>query len=347
MMNVFFRTCRFLAFCLACAALISARAADFKPAQPFLDSAKNVINAHGGNVIFHEGIYYLYGEEKEKGLSEKTHADAGIRCYASKDLVVWYDFGPMLSLTKTDPLSDLAFDCNQDRPKVVYNEKTKTFVMFFKLYLRGMGTNVGFVGVATSPSPAGPFKYSHKFVAGNSPNGTGDFCIFKDTDGTLYHMTVRKPDKAFVAAKMRPDYLLPEGEYKVCKGITFKTEAPCVFKKDGKYYMLASGSTGWAPNAARSFVSDNIFGEWKSLGNPCEGVNPLNGLGPEKTFGGQSSSIIKVEGKDNAYIAAFDINRPEHPYDSGYIWLPIEFKDDGSFKVLWRDEWDMSVFDKK
>jgi len=314
--------------------------ATFTPGQAWLDTHKKLINAHGGCVIFYQGVYYWYGEHKIEGLSEEQHADGGVHCYASTDLIHWHDQGMMIRLDRPEN-EDLTHECNSDRPKVIYNDKTRQFVMFFKLYLRGMGSNVAYVGVATSESPTGPFNYRHKFLGGNSPHGTGDFAMFKDDDGTLYHLAVRKPDKDFVIGKMRDDYLMPEGKYEICQGITSKTEAPVVIKSNGKYMMLASGSSGWDPNAARSFSANSLKGPWTSHGNPCRGVNPNNGLGPEKTFGGQSNFIIKVEGKKDAYIAMFDINKPEHPYDSGYIWLPIEFQDD-KMSIAWQGEWSLN-----
>ncbi len=313
-----------------------------KPGLVWLDSNGKPINAHGGCVIFYNEIYYWYGEHKIKGLSEETHADGGVHCYASTDLINWHDQGRVLYLDG-DENSDLTPECNSDRPKVIYNEKTRQFVMFFKLYLRGLGSKVAYVGVATSESPTGPFNYRHKFLGGNSPNGTGDFAMFKDDNGNLYHLSVRKPDKKFVIGKMRDDYLLPEGEYKVCQGITDRTEAPALIKKNGEYIMLASGSSGWAPNAARSFSAKSLEGPWISHGNPCLGINPANGLGPEKTYGGQSTFIIKVEGRKDAYIAFFDINKPEHPYDSLYIWLPIEFEG-SKISIPWKDQWNLDVF---
>ncbi|EON75986.1 hypothetical protein ADIS_3574 [Lunatimonas lonarensis] len=314
-----------------------------KPGRLWFDSKGERINAHGGCVIYHNGVYYWYGEHKVEGLSEKEHADGGIHCYASYNLVDWHDQGMVLNLTKKDTLSDLAFDANQDRPKVVYNEETRKFVLFFKLYLRNHGTKVAFVGVAISDSPSGPFQYTHKFLGGNSPNGTGDFAMFQDDNGELYHLTVRKPDKAFVIGKMRNDYLLPEGEYQLCTGVTNGTEAPALFKKDGVYHMLASGSSGWDPNAARYFTSNSLYGTWEDRGNPLIGQNPNNKLGPEKTFGGQSTFIIPYQGKEDSFIAFFDINKPEHPFNSLYIWLPIQFQNDTMY-IPWIDQWNPQTF---
>lgn len=311
----------------------------FRPGTPWLDSAQKPINAHGGGVLFHQGVYYWYGCHKIEGLSEATDADGGVHAYASRDLVHWHDQGMVLPLDGTGS-DDLVHGCIFDRPKVVYNATTRQFVLFFKFYPKGLGTRVGFVGVATSRSPSGPFAYQHKFLGGHSPEGTGDFALFQDDDGSLYHLAVRKPEKSFVVGKMSPDYLLPEGEYHVAEGITRGTEAPAVVKRDGRYWMLGSGSTGWAPNPARSFSAPSIFGPWTDHGNPSEGVNPHNGLGPALTWGGQAASILTVQGLPDAHLAIFDINKPDHPFESLYIWLPISFAT-GRMTIPWRDQWSL------
>ena len=321
------------------------KATQIHPGQLWNDSNGNPINAHGGGILYYNGIYYWYGTHKIEGLSEKTFADGGIHCYASNDLITWSDKGLVLSLVYDDDRHDLAYQCNFDRPKVVYNAKTKKFVAFFKLYLKGKGVTTGYLGVALSDSPSGPFTYSHKFLGAGSQNGSGDYAMFQEENGDLYHLTVRKPDKAFVVGKMSADYLFPEGDYTVCEGIIKGTEAPAIVKRNGIYHLLSSGSTGWDPNPARYFTSKSLTGPWISQSNPCEGVNPENGLGKEKTFGGQSTFILPVMGRKDAYIAVFDINKPENPYNSRQIWLPVTIEDD-KFIITWRDSWGMSVFEE-
>ena len=120
-------------------------------------------------------------------------------------------------------------------------------------------------------------------------------------------------------------------------------EAPAICKHNGRYWLLSSGLSGWRPNAARSAVADHIFGPWKQLDNPTVGVNPNNDMGPEKTFGGQSTFIVPVQGEPGAFIAMFDNWRPKNPIDGRYIWLPIQFEENG-FKIEWKDEWDLSDF---
>jgi len=315
------------------------------PGAEWKDTNKNRINAHGGGMLYENGVYYWYGEHKIPGRSEADKAGGGAHCYSSTDLYNWKDEGVVLSVDYDNPDSEVAFGCILERPKVVYNESTRKYMMYFKLYPKGMGYKYGYLGVATADSPTGPFTYSHKFLGADSDEGSGDFALVKDADGSLYHFTVRKPDKAFVVGKLNKEYTYPEGKYKVMTEIPAHTEAPAIFAKDGRYFMLGSGSTGWDPNTARAFVATSLLGPYKELGNPTKGVNPHNGMNEEKTFGGQSSYIIKVEGKKDAFIAMFDVWAPEHPFDGRYVWLPIEVESD-TLKINWRDEWDLSVFGK-
>ncbi|TKG94306.1 hypothetical protein EYV94_13565 [Puteibacter caeruleilacunae] len=319
------------------------RQIEFKPAQEWFDTNGHPINAHGGGVIYFKKTYYWYGEHKLKGKSEKQFADGGIHCYSSKDLINWKDEGIVLSVDYKNENSDIAYGCILERPKVVYNNKNKQFVAYFKLYLKGVGYKVSNVGVAVSDNPNGPFTYHHKFHGGGSPYGSGDFSMFQDDNGELYHLTVRKPDKAFVIGKMDSDYYYPDGEYQICGGVDAHTEAPAVIKRKGTYHLLGSGSSGWNPNAARSFTTNNLLGEWTSHGNPCKGINPIDKMGPEKTFSGQASYIINVRGKKDTYIAMFDIWKPQLPITGRYIWLPIQFKNN-KMSIVWRDSWRLNNF---
>lgn len=89
------------------------------------------------------------------------------------------------------------------------------------------------------------------------------------------------------------------------------------------------------------FTSKSFYGPWEYHGNPCNGINPYNGLGADKTFGGQATYIISVDGIKDGYIAFFDINKPEHPFDNRYVWLPIKFVND-KMTIKWQDSWNLS-----
>jgi len=111
-------------------------------------------------------------------------------------------------------------------------------------------------------------------------------------------------------------------------------EGAAMFKRGGKYYIIASDCTGWAPNAARSAVADEIFGDWKELENPAVGTES------ELTFRSQSTSVLQVQGKKDSYIYLGDRWTPDNPIDGRYIWLPITFENDAP-KLYWKDKWSL------
>jgi hypothetical protein len=170
-----------------------------------------------------------------------------------------------------------------------------------------------------------------------------DMTLFVDDDGKAYHITSAEENYTLNIHELTDDYLDFTGKWtRVLPG--GHNEAPAMVKHGGKYYILASGATGWDPNPARVLRADTIWGPYRNVGNPCVGTNPANNLGPEKTFGGQSTFILRVPGKSDAYIAMFDVWRPRNLIDSHYIWLPMHF--DGDRMVIeWREKWDRSVFE--
>lgn len=340
---------RLLIYCvLVCNAAFSfsQKLKNFTPGKLWLDNNGVAINAHGGNVVFFQDKYYWYGEHKITGKSEAQFADGGIHCYSSKDLMNWDDEGIVLSVKYDETNADLAYGCILERPKVVYDAQQKHFVAYFKYYPKGTKYLKGYLGVATSKKPTGPFAFQHKFLGANPEFGSGDFALVQATDKNLYHLTVRKPDKTFVIGKIETSKMMATGKYEPVKGVTSHTEAPAVIFHNKQYYLLGSGSSGWQPNKARAFVANTLDGVFTDLGNPCIGKNPHNGIGADTTFGGQINYILKVEGKENAYIAMFDIWQPDMPANGLYVWLPLEFKN-GLPQIVWRDKWDLNVFSQK
>lgn len=164
-----------------------------------------------------------------------------------------------------------------------------------------------------------------------------DMNVFQDDDGTAYHIYSSEQNSTLHIARLTDDYTKHSGDYaRLFEGRWM--EAAALFKHKGRYYLIASGCTGWAPNAARAAYAENIYGPWIELDNPCRGVNPTNGLGAEKTFGGQSTCVFPVAGKPGEFVAMFDEWRPKNAIDGRYFWLPVEFSD-GGFLVRWNDLW--------
>ena len=125
------------------------------PGEVWPDDKGEHINAHGGNVMYHEGTYYWYGENRPaRGFT----TEVGVGVYSSKDLMNWKNEGVALAVSETKG-DVIERGCIMERPKVVYNPTTKKFVMLFHLELKGRGYEAARVGFAVSDTPTGPFKF--------------------------------------------------------------------------------------------------------------------------------------------------------------------------------------------
>jgi beta-xylosidase len=323
-----------------------------RPGQVWPDTDGVHINAHGGGILAYEGSYYWFGEHKVSGPAG-NRAQVGVRVYSSKDLGSWKNEGVALAVSN-DPGSDIAADSIIERPKVIYNPRTKKFVLWFHLELKGMGYKSARAGVATADKVTGPFVFQSSFRpnAGLWPqNYTGkeldgaveylvrdmpggqmsrDMTLYVDDDGKAYHITSSEENHTLHISLLTDDFLKPSGKYVRALPMG-DNEAVAIWKRAGKYYMIASGITGWRPNAAKTFVSEHIFGPWQPLGNPVRGTAAQI----DTTFGGQSTFVLALSGQ---FVFMGDIWHPKDPIDGRYLWLPIEWENDKPI-LQWRDSW--------
>lgn len=296
----------------------------FTPGQLWPDNNGEHINAHGGGILYREGMYYWYGEKRGERQSQ------GVNVYSSKDLYNW-QFENLALSPSDDAGSDITWGCVMERPKVIYNQKTRKFVMWFHLELKGQGYAAARAAVAVSDTPTGPFTFVHSF----RPNGnmSRDMTLFVDDDGSAYHIYASDENYDLRLAKLADDFLTPT----TTDSLLFRKhrEAPALFKYQGKYYLFTSACTGWKPNRAELHVADNLFGPWTSLGDPMRGPES------EITFDAQSTFVLPVIGKPDAFIFMADRWIPGDLKDSRYIWLPVRL--DGEIPyVQWEDEWSLT-----
>lgn len=349
----------------------------FKTGEIWPDNNNVHINAHGGGILFHQDKYYWFGEHKTEGRRGNT-AWVGVHCYSSENLYDWKDEGIAMKVSD-DPGSPITAGCVIERPKVIFNPKTGKFVLWFHLELKGQGYNAAKTGVAVADNPTGPYTFlkalnpnagvwpvdfpeelknktwpdsikpwsevwiealkEGMFVKRDFEKGqmARDMTLYVDDDGKAYHIHASEENLTLHISELTDDYLGFTGKY-IRVAPTGHNEAPSIFKRNGKYYMVTSGCTGWAPNAARLLVSDSVMGNWEYVENPCVGNDK------ELTFHSQSTFILPVEGKKDAFIFMADRWVPENAIDGRYIWLPIQFKENGVPFLEWMDEWDLGFF---
>jgi beta-galactosidase len=357
---------------IACLLSLPASAAEpdapgFVPGEIWRDTAGNPINAHGGGVLFHRGVYYWYGEFKtgktylpdcNKSWGGTRVNTVGVSCYSSTNLCDWKNEGIVLAAVAGEPAHDLYTGKVLERPKVIFNRATKQFVMW--MHIDTANYAAARAGVAVSDQPAGPFKYLGSFrpdahtwpegatAAEIAPAKTNylardfkigqmarDMTVFVDDDGQAYLFYSSEENPTMHVSLLAADYLHTAATYqRIFVGRSM--EAPAVFKHAGKYYLIASGCTAWAPNAARSAVAVNILGPWTELGNPCAGLDATN------TFHSQSTFVIPLAGRDNAFIFMADRWSQWNLPASRYVWLPLEFSAAGRPLVTWHKHWSLN-----
>jgi hypothetical protein len=251
----------------------------------------------------------------------------GIACYSSSSLRDWHFEGNVLEADRHDPLSILHTSRVCERPKVIYNQKNRCFVLW--MHLDNENYSFARAGVAVSASPTGPFQ----FLAARHVNCTDcrDMTVFQDTDGTACLVHSGDWNKTLYISRLNDDYTDFTGLY--CKTMIDQArEAPALFCHDKRYYMLTSGCTGWRPNSMLYSISPQLLcgSLWKLIDNPCSG--------PEyrKTFRGQSAYVFSVNGKPYLLL---DHWKPENLRQSGYSILPVIIEGD-FMEIPWQDSFE-------
>jgi len=133
----------------------------FRPGERWPDDHDVHINAHGGGVLFHDGAHYWFGEHKIEGKTGNV-AHVGVHVYSSRDLYNWKDEGVALAVSD-DPKSPITRGCILERPKVIFNARTKKFVMWFHLEPKDAGYSGALSGVAVADNVAGPYQFVKAF----------------------------------------------------------------------------------------------------------------------------------------------------------------------------------------
>ena len=308
------------------------------PGERWLDNQGTPINAHGGGVLYHNGVYYWYGEAKSDFTYRspgvgwdcyRTEA-GGVSCYSSTDLFHWRFEGIALEPDTVHTFSDIHPTMVIERPKVIYNESTRQFVMW--MHIDNHNYEKAAAGVAVSDSPTGPFR----FLGSIRPNGqmSRDITLFKDDDQRAYILYSSEGNGTLHITLLSDDYLQPTTTY-TRQFINQSREAPAIFKRDGRYYIITSGCTGWDPNEAEWAVADQVMGPYTTMGNPCRGEHA------DKTFYAQSTFVLPIVGT-NEYVMMFDRWNKHDLINSRYVWLPIQF-DGNEMTIPWRAVWQLPV----
>ncbi|MBR4420416.1 MAG: family 43 glycosylhydrolase [Clostridia bacterium] len=304
-----------------------------KNGEKWLDIDGNPIEAHGGCRLYHEGKLYWYGEDRR--------GDNYVSCYVLEK-EGWKFLNSVLTTnsktqaTRVVANLDLRKEISNDdkirviieRPKVVYNKKTKKFVMCMH-YENGVYRQDACAAVATCDTPYGDFVYHGAF---NPMGHHSRDCTLFEEDGKMYFISSARRNADLHVYLLQDDYLNVSRLVNVLFS-NEKREAPAFVRKDGKTLLITSACTGWYPNQATFSVADSITGDFSVNEN----------IGDETTFLSQSAFLYQNEkgeivffgdrwgGSDLLQTRQFDYTK------SGYCAYKVEF-DGETAKLIYSEE---------
>ncbi|MCK2022671.1 family 43 glycosylhydrolase [Microbacterium sp. kSW2-24] len=343
-----------------------------RPGQPWLDTDGNRIQAHGGSILHHDGLFVWYGENKERTTPGSGNWHWGVRAYTSTDLINWDDQGLIIPPVLDDPTSPLHPAQKMDRPHIIFNESTGKFVCWLKI----MGEDQQQTQVSTvltADSLFGPYEVVR---TGLRPLGmdAGDFDLVVDPATRKAYYFFEKVHTDVVCVELTDDYtdVTPNASLHFPhSGPPFNREAPAYFKRGERHYLVTSSTTGYFPNPSEFATARDFHGPWEVIGD----AHPADES--RTSFSSQISSVFQHPHKKELYIALADRWLPELPAEmpnvfdavaarmegrpspqtsgmnlaeimqlgagentavADYVWLPIRF--DGERPVIeWLDEW--------
>lgn len=199
----------------------------FRPGQVWLDTEGKRIQAHGGSVIYVDGIYYWYGENKEFTDGTNDIWTYGIRFYRSNDLYNWEDLGLVIPPDTEDEKSPLnPTNCMLDRPHIIYNKRTKKYVCWVKImHKEGHQDET----VLTADKITGSYTIVNQ---GIRPFGmsAGDF------------------DLAVADSWHGPYRVLGNPHPEDASHTSFHSQISCIFKVEGTKDLYIAAADRWCPD---------------------------------------------------------------------------------------------------
>ena len=212
----------------------------------WLDRDGQRILTRSGCLCMFNGVWYWYGGN-QRGFREQ-------HVYTSTDLVNWTSKGVVLR-----------HDTDANRIDVLYNDKTKRYVMFLKY-----DGNGAFFAIATADRPDGQFTLQKKMLVDDAR--IGDMSMFKDDDGKAYLCYVswaKGVNAQHGIYRMSTDYMSLDKRLFLwdIRG----REAPHIFKRQGIYYYGTSKTAGIQSSGTRATIPQ---GTWKGLGRPPNRFRP-------------------------------------------------------------------------
>ena len=293
------------------------------------------VHANCGDIVkAPDGYYYWFGEDQRKYIFPEKAPHCiwfaqfeNISCYRSQDLKHWEFRNNCLT---RQPAGDLGPNRLVERPKVVWNAKSKKWVMLCHFENDQFDENT--IGIATCDTIDGNYTYVKKFA----PRGNHSFDFGAYQEGEECYILYSKDNGTLTIDRLTPDYM-DVAENMSTAGTS--GEAPTMTKKDGVYFFLYSQVTGWAPNANKYRTATSLRGPWSEARDLVPGST--------NTWGSQVFHVITLEGgsvnkTSPGYIYVGDRYDLSDFSKSTTLWLPLAFSGSNQVSLPWTNSWSVN-----
>jgi hypothetical protein len=276
-----------------------AAAVTITPGAVWTDTGGGVIQAHGEGVTKVGDTYYWLGEDKTNG-----SAFQNVKCYSSSDLKTWRFVANVLTRQSS---GDLGPNRIVERPHVIYNAATSTYVMY--MHIDNTGYSERRAGVATSGSICGSYTYR----GSSKPLGHDslDDNLFLD-GSTGYFLSEDRTNQKLQIYRLSADFLSVSALVNTLN----QYESPALVKIGGTYFLFGSHLTGWSTNDNQYTTATSITGSWGAWRSFApSGTNTCNS---------QTTAILPVSGSaGTSYVFLGDRWNSGNLADSRYVWQPL------------------------
>lgn len=288
------------------------------------DTDGNIIQAHGSGLLKVGKVFYWFGT----GKSANSNSFTSINCYASTDLVNWEFKNEVVTTATHNDIGDYYRNRVIERPKVIYNETTRKYVMW--AHWDWSNYSEAEAVVFQCDEIDGDYELVKHFRPFN--NMARDCGLYKKEDGTAYFFAAANENADMVMYKLTDDYLDTKEQVATLWPGSHR-ESPVIFETNSSSYFITSGTAGWIPNQGKYSRSSEIEGSWSELTN----------FGNSTTFDTQPTYIFPVEGsEDTTFVYCGDRWKDPELKDSKYIWLPIQFTPSG-IKIDYMHRWGIDI----
>ena len=315
-------------------------------ANPRRDVHGAILDSHDGNILLHAGVYYYYGAAygpcvETNSTSGCTGAVWGESCgwllnhnvslYSSRDMHSWHPHPHVFQIARDFDVPAVMFS-----PKVVWNNRTQLFVLWFNYNPQN---SLGLYGTATSASPFGPFKVQIAPVTTLVNAGPSDSAVWAD-EATGLGLFIYSGAFMVSVELMADDFLQTLGKANSSGQVgAYDVEAPAFYFRNGRYHVSTGHLCCYCQEGAMAtvYVADQPLGPYTFHANLSAGIPA------------QQTDIMRFIDRDGAEQFMYRGDRWQQSPDGTKAHDPtamalIEFDEAGVAQPLqWLDSFNITV----